>query len=90
MYDIPYDSDMKVHILSWNLGQKQFQNPEFIFCLIMNKLTPKRLWCMATKFSENFTIGMLKKHGKICRRSLTHLNATPTFENRSRDLWATL
>ena len=44
---------------------------------------------MATKFSENFAIGMLKKHRKICRRGLTHLNATPTFENRS-GLWATL
>ena len=33
---------------------------------------------MATKFSENFA---------MC--GLTHLNATPTFKNRS-DLWATL
>ena len=26
---------------------------------------------------------MLKKHKKICRRGLTHLDATPTFKNRS-------
>ena len=38
---------------------------------------------MATKFSENFAIGMLKKYRKICRRDLTHWNATPTLENRS-------
>ena len=44
---------------------------------------------MATKFSEIFAISMLKKHRKFCRRGLTHLNATPTLENRS-DLWATL
>ena len=34
---------MKVHIVSYNLGQKIFQNPEFIYCLIMNKRTPKQL-----------------------------------------------
>ena len=33
---------MKVHIFSYNLGPKKFQNPEFVFCLIMNKWTPKR------------------------------------------------
>ena len=38
---------------------------------------------MATKFSENFAISMLKKPRKCCRRGLTHLNATPTFKNRS-------
>ena len=44
---------------------------------------------MATKFSPNFAISVLKKHRKFCRRGLTHLNATPTFKNHS-DLWATL
>ena len=34
---------MKVHIVSYNLGQNFFQNPEFIFCLIMDKRTQKRL-----------------------------------------------
>ena len=34
---------MKVHTVSYNLGQKKFQNPEFVFYLIMNKQTPKRL-----------------------------------------------
>ena len=34
-------------------------------------------------WSPNFGICMFKKHRKICRRGLTHLNATPTFENRS-------
>ena len=38
---------------------------------------------MATKFSENFAISMLKKHRKFCRRGLTLLDATPTFKNRS-------
>ena len=38
---------------------------------------------MATKFSENFAISMLKKHKRFCRRGLTHLDATPTFKNRS-------
>ena len=38
---------------------------------------------MATKFSENFAISMLKKNKKNFRRGLTHLDATPTFKNRS-------
>ena len=38
---------------------------------------------MATKFSDNFAISMLKKHRKFCRRGLTHLDATTTFKNRS-------
>ena len=42
-----------------------------------------KIEAMATKFSENFAISMLKKHRKFCRRGLTHLNATPTFKNRS-------
>ena len=37
---------------------------------------------VATKFSENFAISMLKKHRKFCRRGLTHLDATLTFKNR--------
>ena len=39
---------------------------------------------MITKFSEKFAIIMLKKHRKFCRRDLTHLDATPTFKNRSK------
>ena len=38
---------------------------------------------MATRFSENFAISMIKKHKKICRLDLTHLNDKPTFKNRS-------
>ena len=34
---------MKVHIVNYNLSQKKFQNPEFIFSLIMDKRTQKRL-----------------------------------------------
>ena len=36
---------------------------------------------MVTKFSGKFAIFMLKKHKKICRCGLTHLDATPTFKN---------
>ena len=43
----------------------------------------KTVEAMATKFSENFAISMLKKHRKFCRRGLTHLNATHSFKNRS-------
>jgi hypothetical protein len=39
---------------------------------------------MATKFSENFAISMLKKHKISCRCDLTHLEATPTFKNPSK------
>ena len=45
----------------------------------MNKETVK---AKATKFSEIFAIGMLKKHRKFCWRGWTHLDATPTFKNR--------
>ena len=45
---------------------------------------------MATKFSEMFVIRLLKKHRKFCRRGLTHLDATPTFQKSSRCLWDTL
>ena len=38
---------------------------------------------MATKFSENFAINMLKKHKRFCRRGMTRLDATPTFKTRS-------
>ena len=41
----------------------------------------EKIEAMATKFSENFAIIMLKKHRKFCRRGLAHLNATPTFKN---------
>ena len=41
----------------------------------------KTVEAMATKFSNNFAISMLKKNRKICRRGLTHLNTTPTFKN---------
>jgi hypothetical protein len=37
---------------------------------------------MASKFSENFAISMLKKHRKFCGCGLTNLNATPTFKIR--------
>ena len=37
---------------------------------------------MVTKFSGKFAIIMLKKHKKICRCGLTHLDATPIFKNR--------
>ena len=37
-------SHMKVHIVSYNLSSKKFQNPKFMFCLFMNKLTPKWLY----------------------------------------------
>ena len=34
---------MKVHMVSYNLDQKKFQNPKFIFCLIMKRRTLKWL-----------------------------------------------
>jgi hypothetical protein len=49
-----------------------------------------KIKAMATKFSENFAISMLKKHRKFCRRGLTHLHATPTFQKSSKYLWDTL
>ena len=42
-----------------------------------------KIEAMATKFSEKFAISMFKKQRKFSRRGLTHLDATPTFENRS-------
>ena len=39
-----------------------------------------KIEAMATKFSEKFAISMFKKHRKICRRGLTHLDATPIFK----------
>ena len=45
---------------------------------------------MATKFSENFAISMLKKNKKNFRRGLTHLDATPIFKKSFRYIWATL
>jgi hypothetical protein len=44
---------------------------------------------MATKFSEIFAISMLKKPRKFCRRGLTHLDATPTFQKSSKYIWDT-
>ena len=38
---------------------------------------------MATKF-QKIAISMLKNHRKMCRRGLAHLDATPTFKNRSK------
>ena len=34
---------MKVRIVNYDLGPKKCQNPKFIFCLFMNKWTPKWL-----------------------------------------------
>ena len=45
---------------------------------------------MVTKFSEIFAIIMLKKHRKACRRGLTHLAATSTFQKSFRSFWVTL
>ena len=39
---------------------------------------------MVTKFSEKFAIIMLKKLRKFCRRGLTNLDATPTFQKSSK------
>jgi hypothetical protein len=55
-----------------------------------NGLGKKPVKAMATKFLENFTISMFKKHRKICRHGLVRLNVTPTFKKSFRDLWATL
>jgi hypothetical protein len=45
---------------------------------------------IATKFSEIFATSMLKKHRKFCRRGLTHLDATSTFQKSFRSFWDTL
>ena len=39
---------------------------------------------MVTKFSEKFAIIMLKKLRTFCRRGLTNLDATPTFQKSSK------
>ena len=49
-----------------------------------------KIEAMVTKFSEKFAIIMLKKHKKFCRRGLTHLDATPTFQKSSKYIWDTL
>ena len=47
-------------------------------------------FAMATKFSEKFAINMLKKHRKICRRGLTHLDAIRThFQKNHSDTFET-
>ena len=49
-----------------------------------------KIEAMATKFSEQFAIIMLKKHRKFCRCGLTNLDAKPIFNKSFRYLWATL
>ena len=50
-----------------------------------NKAMDKgKIEAMATKFSKIFAISMLKKNKKICRRGLTHLNATPIIQIQFR------
>ena len=49
-----------------------------------------KIEAMVTKFSEKFAIIMFKKLRKICRRGLTNLDATPTFQKLSKYLWDTL
>ena len=39
-----------------------------------------KLWL--PNFQNCFSISMLKKHRKFCRRGLSHLDVTPTFKNR--------
>ena len=49
-----------------------------------------KIEAMVTKFSEKFAIIVLKKHKKICRRGLTHLDATTIFKKSFRYIWLTL
>ena len=49
-----------------------------------------KIEAMVTKLSEKFAIIMLKKHRKICRRGLTHLDATPILKKSSGYFWDTL
>ena len=49
-----------------------------------------KIEAMVTKFSEKFSIIMLKKRRKFCRCGLTHLDAKPIFKKSFRYLWATL
>ena len=41
---------------------------------------------IATKFSEKFAINMLKKHRKVCRHGLTHLDASQIKKKSSNYL----
>ena len=50
----------------------------------------KKIEAIVTKLSEKFAIIMLKKHRKICRRGLTHLDATPILKKSSGYFWDTL
>ena len=49
-----------------------------------------KIEAMVTKFSEKFAIIMLKKLKKNCRRGLTNLDATPTFQKSSKYIWDAL
>ena len=53
-------------------------------------MSKEKIEAMATKFSEKFAIIMLKKHRKLSRRGLTHLDATPIFKKSSGSFWDTL
>ena len=46
-----------------------------------------KIEAMVTKFSEKFAIITFEKHRKFCRRDLTNLDATPTFQKLSKYLW---
>ena len=49
-----------------------------------------KIEAMVTKFSEKFAIIMLRKHRKFCRRGMTNLDATPTFQKLSKYIWDAL
>ena len=49
-----------------------------------------KIEAMVTKFSEKLAITMLKKLRKFCRRGLTNLDATPTFQKSSKYIWDAL
>jgi hypothetical protein len=49
-----------------------------------------KIEAMVTKFSEKFAIIMLKKLRKFCRRGLTNLDTTPTFQKSSKYIWEAL
>ena len=49
-----------------------------------------KIEAMVTKFSEKFAIITFEKHRKFCRRDLTNLDATPTFQKLSKYIWNAL
>ena len=49
-----------------------------------------KIEAIVTKFSEKFAIIMLKKLRKFCRRGLTNLDVTPTFQKSSKYIWDSL